>query len=400
MPSPDFSWIDAPATQAVVAALGADTMRFVGGAVRDSLLGLPVHDIDIATVLRPDVVMERAQAAGLKAIPTGIDHGTVTLVSQHQPFEVTTLRQDISTDGRRAVVAFSDDWQADAARRDFTINALYLSSDRQMFDYFDGCADITARRVRFIGDAEQRIAEDALRILRFFRFSARYAVLPLDADGLAACIRRRRDMMALSRERLRDELLKILAAVNPLPVLHVMLEQRLFDAFLPEVASLEALVSLIDRENALACASAHRRFAALLPARATIMDDVAARFKFSNAERKRLVAAATRTAAESALMMRAAIYSYGTDTAIDRLLLGAPPQTDISPLFALAQNWRAPKLPVSGKHLIAAGVTPGPAVSAALVAFEHAWVAKDFPLDDASLTQLIKAAAARLRQTL
>ncbi len=393
--SADFSWLDQPPTQAVIAALGADNMRFVGGAVRDALLGLPVQDIDIATPLHPDVVMTKASAAGLKAVPTGIDHGTVTLVSQHQPFEVTTLRQDVSTDGRRAVVAYTDNWQADAARRDFTINALYLGCDRQLFDYFGGLEDIRARRVRFIGNAEQRIAEDALRILRFFRFSARYAQLPLDDVGLAACIRRARDMMALSRERIRDELLKLLAAEDPLPVLGVMQQHRLFDAFLPEVASLVALAQLVALERRYHCADPLRRLAALLPANTAQVDEIAARFKLSNAARKRLVAATERIAALDAKSLRAAIYWHGAVTVVDRLLLASATEADIGALLAQAKVWPVPKLPVSGKHLIAAGLSPGPAVSAALIWLEQIWVAEDFPAEPAQITALLTAAVTR-----
>jgi poly(A) polymerase len=395
MDKPDFSWTKTPATQAVVAALGADTMRFVGGAVRDSLMGVAVSDIDIATPLLPAEVMARATGAGLKAVPTGFEHGTVTLVSQHQPFEVTTLRRDVSTDGRRATVAFTDDWEADAARRDFTINALYLDTAGKLYDYFGGAADAQARRVRFIGDVEQRIAEDALRILRFFRFSARYAALPLDADGLAACTRRARDMMALSRERIRDELLKLLAAENPLPVLQVMEQHRLFDAFLPEITALEALEHLLPREVAHGCANPLRRLAALLPPDSKSVDEIAARFKFSKQQRQRLVAASQRAVIVDAQAMRAAIYWNGIETAVDRVLLSG--QAAIAPLLGVAQHWAAPRLPVSGKHLIAAGLPPGPAVSAALIWFEIQWVAADFDTSGQAIESLIKAAVSRSR---
>jgi poly(A) polymerase len=393
---PDFAWLDLPETQAIISALGAEYIRFVGGAVRDSFLQLPVQDIDIATSLHPNKVMALAQAAGLKAVPTGIDHGTVTLVSQHKPFEVTTLRRDVSTDGRRATVAFTDDWQADAARRDFTINALYLDSNKQLFDYFGGQADLQARKVRFIGDAELRICEDALRILRFFRFSARYSALPLDAVGLQACVVRARDMMSLSRERIRDELLKLLGAQNPLPVLDVMQSHKLFEVFLPEVTSLEALVRLVAREQQFNLPDALRRFGALLPADASIVSDVAARFKTSRADRHRLVAASQIKPIADAATMRAAVYAHDNLGAVDQLLLGPAPAADITVLIDIAQTWQAPRLPISGKHLIAAGIKPGPSVSQALLGLEYAWIGLDFPVDQPSLDGLIKAAVARL----
>jgi poly(A) polymerase len=395
MRSPDFTWLDWPETKAVVAALGSENIRFVGGAVRDSLLQLPVQDIDIATTLRPDAVIARAKAAGIKAVPTGIDHGTVTLVSQHRPFEVTSLRHDVSTDGRRAIVAFTDDWQADASRRDFTINALYLDSDQQLFDYFGGLDDIAAHKVRFIGDAAQRIYEDALRILRFFRFSARYAQMPLDEAGLQACTARVRDMMALSRERIRDELLKLLAAANPLPVLATMLHHKIFDAFLPEVTSLAALERLVALERALDCADPWRRLAALLPADVALVSDIAARLKVSKSQRHRLVSAADIAALVDTQAMRAAVYWHGNIGAIDKLLLGAAPGQDVRPLLDIGQHWQAPKLPVSGKHLIAAGLVAGPAVSGALVALEKNWVAQDFAEDPSSVAALVTAVVTR-----
>ncbi len=395
MPAPDFAWLDLPATLQIIDALGADKIRFVGGAVRDSLLDLPVQDIDIATPLHPAEVMVLAQNAGLKVVPTGIDHGTVTVVAQHRPFEVTTLRRDVSTDGRRATVAFTDDWQEDAARRDFTINALYMNSDRQIFDYFGGRDDLAARHVRFIGDAQARIGEDALRILRFFRFSARFAVLPLDAHGLQACVILARNMMSLSRERIRDEMLKLLGAQNPLPVLELMLQHRLFEIFLPEVTSLAALKALLHLEQRYHLPDPLRRFAALLPAKADSVSDIAARFKTSRQVRGRLVDAAAHLSIVDAAAMRAAIYRYGNIGAVDKLLLGSDPATDIAALLDLGQHWRAPQLPFSGKHLIAAGISAGPAVSQALQALEADWIARDFPLDQPSLDALFKAAAAR-----
>ena len=218
-------------------ALGADEglTRYVGGAVRDELLSLPVNDVDLATELAPDEVVRRLEAAKIRAVPTGIDHGTITAVSSGQPVEVTTLRRDVSTDGRRATVAFTDDWKEDAARRDFTINALFADPNTgEIFDYFDGIEDLKARRVRFIGDPFQRIAEDHLRILRFFRFHARFGAGEPDAAALDACTARANDLMALSRERIADELLKLLSVEDPSSTISIMLDRGILRPVLPE----------------------------------------------------------------------------------------------------------------------------------------------------------------------
>src|SRR5438445_5524465 len=223
----------------LLGALGADEglTRYVGGAVRDDLLGLPVSDIDLATRIAPDEVIRRLEKARIKAVPTGIDHGTVTAVSDGQPVEITTLRRDVSTDGRRATVAFTDDWQEDAARRDFTINA--LSADPrtgELFDYFGGLADLDQRHIRFIGDPLQRIAEDHLRILRFFRFHARFGQGEPDLAALDACTARANDLMALSRERIADEVLKLLAVADPSATVGIMLDRGILKPVLPEIA--------------------------------------------------------------------------------------------------------------------------------------------------------------------
>ncbi|CAA9506925.1 MAG: CCA tRNA nucleotidyltransferase, partial [uncultured Sphingomonadaceae bacterium] len=246
---PDMPWNRWPGMDRLLRALGAqegDT-RVVGGAVRDTLLDLSVADVDLATRLTPDAVIARVKGAGLKAVPTGLQHGTITAVIDGRPVEVTTLRRDVETDGRHATVAFTDDWRADASRRDFTINALYADpGSGEVHDYFDGEADIAARRIRFIGDPLRRIAEDHLRILRFFRFHARFGSGPPDPAGLAACAARANDLMALSRERIADELLKLLALPRPAPTVRIMADAGLLKPVLPEiwsegVSSLEAL---------------------------------------------------------------------------------------------------------------------------------------------------------------
>jgi len=217
------------------------TARFVGGAVRDLLLGEKPGDLDLATTLRPDEVVRRLEAAGIKAVPTGIEHGTVTAVSSGTVVEVTTLRSDVSTDGRRATVAFTDDWARDAGRRDFTINALYADPfTGELFDYFGGLEDLKSRSVRFIGEPLQRIAEDHLRILRYFRFHARYGHGSPDPHALEACVERANDLMALSRERIADELLKLFALDDPTPTVRMMAERGLFTPVVPEFSDVRA----------------------------------------------------------------------------------------------------------------------------------------------------------------
>ncbi|WP_155265520.1 CCA tRNA nucleotidyltransferase, partial [Sphingomonas segetis] len=275
-------------------ALGATEglTRYVGGAVRDDLLDLPVSDVDLATRLQPDEVIRRLEAARIKAVPTGIDHGTVTAVSDGHAYEITTLRRDVSTDGRRATVAFTTDWEEDAARRDFTINA--LSADPltgEVFDYFGGASDLLERHVRFIGDPLKRIAEDHLRILRYFRFHARFGAGKPDIAALEACTQRANDLMALSRERIADELLKLLALTDPSVTVGIMLERAIFKPVLPEIAAdgFARLEAAIAAEQAAGIApDGLRRLAALLPSDVAVAQAVAARLKLSNKARKRL----------------------------------------------------------------------------------------------------------------
>ncbi len=362
-------------------ALGADDglTRYVGGAVRDQLLKLPVNDIDLATRLRPEEVVERLQGAGIKAVPTGIEHGTITAVSDGHPVEITTLRRDVSTDGRRATVAFTDDWSEDAARRDFTINALMADPlTGELFDYFDGLADIEKRLVRFIGDPLQRIAEDHLRILRFFRFYARFGGGEPDAAALQACTERANDLMALSRERIADELLKLLAVADPSPTVELMIARQILRPVLPEieaamVASLRKLVGA-EAESGVP-GEPLRRLSALLPAEPSLVERVAARLKLSNRARKRLACAASRDANGQP---QALAYRAGTECAVDRLLLAGRPVD-----AAAIAGWAPPKLPVSGGTLIARGVSQGPEVARTLKRIEDRWVAAGFPAGEA-----------------
>jgi poly(A) polymerase len=365
----------------LLAALGADQglTRYVGGAVRDDLLRLPISDVDLATRIPPDEVIRRLEKAKIKAVPTGIEHGTVTAVSDGHPFEVTTLRRDVSTDGRRATVAFTDDWREDAARRDFTINA--LSADPvtgELFDYFGGLADLKQRHIRFIGDPLQRIAEDHLRILRFFRFHARFDAREPDAAALAACTARSNDLMALSRERVADELLKLLAVPDPSPTVEIMLAHAILRPVLPEIDArkLGNLTALIASErNAEVTPDPLRRLAALLPRDPAVADDMAVRLRLSNKARKRLACAANDAVEGTA---EALAYRIGVECAIDRLLLNNRDRE-----ASEMAGWHAPRLPISGGALIKLGLTEGPVVARTLRRIENRWVEAGFPTGDA-----------------
>jgi len=374
-------WLERPGIARLLRALDADAggARFVGGAVRDALLGIVPDDLDLATPHAPDEVVRRLEEAGIKAVPTGIAHGTVTAVSSGTVVEVTTLRCDLDTDGRRATVAFTDDWAADAARRDFTINALFadpLSGD--VIDHVGGEADITARRVRFIGEPLQRIAEDHLRILRFFRFHARFGEGAPDPAALDACAARANDLMALSRERIADELLKLLALPDPSPTVATMAERGILAPVLPElVADAPAGIAALAVAEAGAGIAPDplRRLAAMLPRDEALAARVAARLKLSKKARKRLAAAADPGLD---LNPRALAYRAGTETALDRLLL-AGRSDDAASIAA----WPLPHLPIGGGDLVARGVPQGPDVAHTLRTVESAWVAAGFPAGDA-----------------
>ena len=360
----------------ILKALDADkgVTRYVGGAVRDELMGLAVSDIDFATRLHPHEVIDRLEARHIKAVPTGIEHGTITAVADGQPAEVTTLRADVSTDGRRATVAFTDDWMADASRRDFTINALYADPiDGEIHDYFGGLEDLKARRVRFIGDPLIRIAEDHLRILRFFRFHARFGQREPDPQSLAACAARANDLMALSRERIADELIKLLAMEDPAPTVSLMAGNGIFRPVLPEIGEegVARLRELIRHERACAVQPQPiRRLAALLGPDPELGASVAARLRLSKKAAKRLVSAADRSGGGAEPTTLA--YTIGTDEAVDRLLLAGEEPAGIG-------DWPVPRLPLSGGELIGMGLTAGPEVARVLQAVERAWVEAGFP---------------------
>lgn len=398
---PDAEWRQREGMPLLLRALGATEgeTRFVGGCVRDTLLGLPVSDIDLATRIKPEEVMQRLKRAHIKTVPTGVAHGTVTAVVQSGTVEVTTLRRDVSTDGRRATVAYTDDWREDAARRDFTINA--LSADPvsgAIHDYFDGEADLAARRVRFIGDPLTRIAEDHLRILRFFRFHARFGAGEPDSTSLAACVARANDLMALSRERIADELLKLLGLPSPQPTLALMIERGVLRPVLPEIGAegADGLTRLIARERAAGVGPVPiRRLAALLPADPELAASVAARLRLSKKAARRLVSAASRQERDDADGLALA-YRIGRDEAIDRLLLSEIPIGESTSAIMTLAGWERPRFPLGGGDLIAMGLKPGPVVAHTLRDIEEAWIADGF----GSAEEVRRLARAQVRQAL
>jgi poly(A) polymerase len=369
------AWMDEPPVQALLAALarGGISARFVGGCVRDTVLGRPVKEIDIAVDKPPETVMRALEAADLRVVPTGLKHGTVTAIVKGRPFELTTLRRDVETDGRRAVVAFTDDWLEDAKRRDFTFNAMYADPDGTIWDPFDGRADLLSGRVRFIGDPDQRIAEDHLRILRFFRFYAWFGKPPLDGAGFDACRRNAGSLSSLSAERIAKELLRLLAAPAPADALEAMAEAGALDHWLREYAGAARLKALIAREDT---PDPLRRLAAIVSPPATA---VAKRLKLSTQQSLRLQLMLEPAEPGDLENRRAALYRLGTSLFIDRVLLEGP--DDWRAALALARNWTPPELPISGADALALGLKPGPQVGALLEAVERWWIAGDFSAD-------------------
>jgi poly(A) polymerase len=385
---PDAEWRHWPGVTRVLTALGGpDQTLVVGGAVRDTLEGLAVADVDFATRLTPDAVTARLEAAGIKAVPTGIAHGTITAVADGRPYEVTTLRRDVATDGRRATVAFTDDWAEDAARRDFTINALYADPVAgTIFDPTGGIDDLAARRVRFIGDAGARIDEDHLRILRWFRFLARFGDALPDTETLALVTSRAAQLRGLSRERVASELLLILALPDPAPTVRLMAGAGVLAVIGPEMDGngIVTLAQLIANEAATATPpDAMRRLIALLPADAAAAERFAARLKLSNRQKKR-IAASRQPCTETD--PRTIAYRVGMEAAYDRILTG--PAAGLTALATL-ENWTPPRLPISGGDLIAMGMAPGPDVARMLRQVEDQWAEAGFP--DAKSARAIAA---------
>jgi poly(A) polymerase len=391
------SWMSRPETRAVMAALTAEggEARFVGGAVRNALLGEAVSDVDIATPLLPQEVVQRLTRAGLAAVPTGIAHGTITAVSSGKPFEITTLRRDVSTDGRRATVAFTTDWKEDAARRDFTMNALYASEDGTLLDPTGGIADLEMGRVRFVGDAAMRIREDYLRILRLFRFHAWYGKGALDSDALRAASAEKSGLARLSGERIQKELLRLLEAADPLPVLSKMDANGILGEILPGSMNLARLRGL----NAVT-ATAEVPRAAILSLAALLAGknearETASRLRLSNADRDRLIAALDNfdLPLENKVVRRAA-YRHTVETVIDRLLLrAAEAETKRASIIAAIRDlkaWTPPSFPLDGRDALRAGVPEGPGVGRVLSTIENWWTEQDFVPDRRTLLMKLK----------
>jgi poly(A) polymerase len=388
------AWLRAPASRRVLAALGADghAARFVGGCVRDGLLGLPDvgRELDIATPERPDQVVRLLEGAGLPAIPTGLAHGTVTTIADDRHFEITTLRHDVACDGRHAEVEFTDDFALDAARRDFTINAMSCDEAGRLYDYFSGRADLAAGRVRFVGEAAARIAEDYLRILRFFRFFACYGRPPADAEALAACRAAAPELRRLSGERIQAEMMRLLDARNPLPALRLMAETGVLGEVIPGPVALERLARLI--ELAPDSDPLVRLAALLRPPPAAPAQMVVDRWRMSNRDAERLLALTTdplpelwASPAERARdMHRLGANRYADLVTIAAAKASRDPAAALAEALAAATAWRPKRLPVGGNDILALGVAPGPRVGALLGALEAWWVAHDFAPDRAA----------------
>ena len=380
--------------------------RAVGGALRNHLLGVPVSDEDFATTATPQTTMDRAKAAGLRPIPTGFEHGTVTVIVEGQPFEITTLREDVETDGRRAKVRFGRDFEQDALRRDFTINALSCNRDGHIFDYAEGLADIEARKVRFIGDAQQRVREDYLRILRFFRFHAAYGEGALDGQAFHAAVLEREGMHNLSRERIRAELLKLLTARNSAPTIAIMCGAGLLLPVLAGVAIPARLARVIEIEHARdAKTDPVLRLIALGVLVREDAERLREELRLSNAEAQRALGAARALEALHGCMappepkaLRPLLYQHGPQATRDALTLAqaeagvAAQDEDWAKAAAFAATTPKPQLPFSGADLLARGVAPGRGMGEALKAVERLWIAADFPGDAATLAPLLDKA--------
>ena len=404
-------WLKAGPAARVLTLLNADgeEARVVGGAVRNALLGLPIGDIDIATTALPEEVTRRAKAAGIKSVPTGIEHGTVTLIVDAQPFEVTTLREDTETFGRRAKVAFGRDWVRDAERRDFTINGLSVDAQGCVHDYVGGLDDIATRRVRFIGEPEKRIAEDYLRILRFFRIHAAYGAGEPDREGYLACIAGRAGLANLSAERIRVEILKLMIAGGAVGSVQAMVEGGLSLPIFGGVAYTGPFAALIAIEHALALApDPIRRLGALAVAVTEDARRLASRLRLTNAETKALDSMGHRwwrLGGMDEARAKRRLYRLGEERYRDRLMLAWARSADASDaaswreLASLPARWTAPKFPLKAADFIARGMAQGAELGQVLALAEDAWLAAEFPLDRASLDAIADQAMARLAKS-
>ena len=409
VPLAHAAWLREGALARLLAVLDHDgeEARVVGGAVRNALLGEPIGEVDIATTALPEEVIRRAAAAGFKPVPTGIEHGTVTIVIDSRPFEVTTLREDVESYGRHAKVRFGRDWQADAERRDFTMNALSCGADGTVHDYVGGLADLEQRKVRFIGEPARRIAEDRLRILRFFRFHASYGFGPPDAQGLAACIAARAGLEQLSRERVRAELLKLLVAPHAVPTLAVMSESGLVELVLGGVPDLAAFANMAKAEAAAGLqADPMRRLGALAVRVTEDAERLWQRLRLSNLEHERLLSMGEnwwQVSPQHERLGRALLYRLGSEQFADRVLIAwaRSSQGAHDPawhgLASLPGRWTIPVFPLKAADFIKRGVPHGPALGAALREAEQAWIAADFPSDPSAIEAIATSAIQSIR---
>jgi tRNA nucleotidyltransferase/poly(A) polymerase len=405
----DAPWLRSGPAARVLEILNGngEEARVVGGAVRNALLKIPIGDVDIATTALPAEVIRRARAAGIKSVPTGIDHGTVTLVIDAHPFEVTTLREDTETFGRKARVAFGRDWVVDAERRDFTINGLSVDAEGRVHDHVGGLDDIAARRVRFIGEPDLRLSEDYLRILRFFRIHAAFGDGEPDRAGYLACIRARAGLASLSAERLRMEMVKLVVAEGAAGAVVAMADGGLLLPIIGGVAYTGPFATMIAAERALGLKpDPVRRLGALAVAVTEDARRVATRLRLSNAETKALDSMGHRwwrLAGMDEATARRRLYRLGADRYRDRLMLawaragGEPDSAPWRELATLPERWSAPKFPLKAADFVARGIAEGPALGQALALAEDAWLAADFPLDEAALKAIADQTMTRSR---
>lgn len=400
---PTYGFSNDEGAKAILAALPTGSTRFVGGCIRNALWAIPTADIDFATQLEPEAVAKHLKKAGIKTVPTGIAHGTLTAVVIGKPYEITTLRRDVETDGRRAVIAYTQDWAEDAQRRDFTVNALYADADGQIFDPTgEGLSDIEARRFRFVGEADERVREDYLRILRLFRFVAWYGHdATITKDALSACRENRKGLKTLSAERVWSELKKLLTARNPVRSVRIMLQQEILETLLPEASNvdgLDRLVSLEAREGLKP--DPMLRLMSMMGREPLSASLLAKRLKLSNKEAARLKDWASDAESLSADMSERArmqaIYRSGKQPILDRARLRAAGASDPIEsskwmvLADLALGWTPPTFPVTGSDLIKAGVPKGPAMGKALTALEALWIKSGFSTEKPQLLAALK----------
>jgi len=406
----DAPWLRSGPAARVLALLNGDgeEARVVGGAVRNALLGVAIGDVDIATTATPDEVIRRAKAAHIKSVPTGIEHGTVTLVVESKPYEVTTLREDVETFGRKAKVAFGRDWARDAARRDFTINGLSVDAEGVVHDHVGGLSDIAARRVRFIGDPDLRIAEDYLRILRFFRIHAAYGTGAPDRAGLLACIKGRAGLATLSAERMRMEVMKLMIAQGAADATVAMADGGLLLPIFGGVAYTGPFAAMIAAEHALALGpSAIRRLGALAVAVTEDAKRLSVRLRLTNQETRTLDSMGHRwwrLAGMDEARARRRLYRLGAERYRDRLMLAwarsgdAPDGALWRELATLPERWSAPKFPLKAADFVRRGIAEGPALGHVIALAEDAWLAADFPHQPAALEAIADQTVTRFNR--